>query len=509
MSNRINKSASNMLFGIVEQVVTLILTFVTRTVFIKVLNENLLGINGLFTNILSILSIAELGFGTAIIYGMYKPIAENDKHKIAALINYYKKIYNILAILIAIVGIAIIPFLKYLINVEGEIKNLVLYYIIFLSDTVCSYLLASKIAIIQANQNYYIIKRYSTFFVVLKNILQILSLIIFKDFIIYLVIQVMITFLTNLYGAFKAKKLYPYAFEKAELEKDEKKKLLDNVKAIAVYKLGGAIMCNTDNILISVISGTVNVGLYSNYNMITSAINRFISIIFNSITASVGNLNAGEDNKRKISIFYDIVFLTNWLVGFSTISIFVLSNDFIGLWIGDKFVLDIFTLLAIALNFYLVGILNPILTYRDTTGIFKQTKYVFLVTAIINLILSIVLGNIWGIFGILIASFIAREMTNSWYEPYILFKDYFRTSPKKYLRMRIINLILIIINSIILVGIFRLLKTYIENVFLCFIFEVILTGLLSNIIFYIAYRNKEELKYFKNLILNFLKKGKR
>lgn len=509
MSERVRKSINNMTFGIIEQVVTILLTFITRTIFIRILDASLLGVNGLFSNILSILSIAELGFGTAIVYGMYKPIAEKDTKKIAALMTYYKKVYSILAIVVLIVGIAIIPFLKYLINVENQIDHLVLYYIIFLSDSVCSYLLANKVAIIQANQNFYIIKRYSTCFVILKNILQILALVIFKNFILYLLIQVGITFLTNLYGAILAKKMYPYAFEKTELEKEEKNKLIENVKSMAIYRLGGAVMNHTDNILISVLTGTIKVGLYSNYNMIISSINRFINIIYTSITASVGDLNASKENEKKLDVFNNIDFFTNWLYGFCSVALFILLNNFISIWIGEKYMFDLLTVFAIVLNFYILGILNPILTYRDTTGLFKQTKYIFLITAVINLILSIILGKIWGIFGILIASAIARILTNFWYEPYILFKNYFKKSSKKYFYNRFVNIILVVLNCFIMLFIFKILDTFNINNIILFVIKVLITGIIPNIVFLLFYNRKKEFKYFKEMIFNILKGGKK
>lgn len=509
MSGRTKKSMNNMLFGFLEQIATIVLSFITRTVFIKVLNASLLGINGLFSNILSILSIAELGFGTAIVYGMYKPIADKDEKKIAALMTYYKKIYNILAIVIAVIGIALIPFLKYLVNTETEIDNLVLYYLIFLADSVSSYLLANRVAIIQADQKSYIIKQYSIVFIVIKNILQILSLVIFKNFILYLVIQVVITIATNIYGAIIAKKKYPYAFEKVELDKKEKTSLMDNVKSMAIYKIGGAIMNNTDNILISVITGTVNVGLYSNYSMITSSIERFTKIIYNSITASVGNLNTEDDVQRKIGVFYKLNFFTNWLFGFCAIALFMLLNDFITIWIGEKFLFNIPTIIAIVLNFYIIGVLNLTLTYRDTSGLFKQTKYIFIITAIINLILSIILGKIWGVFGILIASTIARILTNFWYEPYILFKDYFHTSAKKYFMERIGNIILVVLSCLVLTGIFAIINKTIANTIISFCIKVIFTAIIPNIIFLVFYRKKEEFGYFKNMISKVMEKWKK
>lgn len=506
MEGRVKHSINNIIFGVIEQIMTILLTFVTRTVFIRVLDDSLLGINGLFSNILSLLSIAELGFGTAIIYGMYKPIAENDTKKIAALMNYYKKIYNTLALIVALVGIALVPFLDVLVNVDTEVDHLVLYYLIFLSDSVCSYLLANRTAIIEANQNYYIIKRYNTCFIILKNILQIISLVLFKNFIMYLLIQVLITFLSNLYGAIIAKKKYPYAFQNTEMEEHEKKSLIENVKSMVIYKIGGVLMNHTDNILISVLSGTVDVGYYSNYNMIVYSITRFIGIIFNSVKASVGNLNASGSKEKKIAIFNKLSFLIDWIYGFASIALFVLLNDFITLWIGEQYIFTAVTVFSIVLDFYIKGLLNTIAVYRDTTGLFKQTKYIYFIAAILNIIFSIILGKLFGVFGILIASSISRLLTNFWFEPYMLFNQYFEISSKTYFITRIKNVILMIIISSILLFIFKYVKLLQINSIIIFAIEVCITAILPNLIYLIVYYRTDEFKYYKNLIINFLKK---
>ena len=508
MEGRVKHSVNNVVFGIIEQVMTILLTFVTRTVFIRVLDDSLLGINGLFSNILSLLSIAELGFGTAIIYGMYKPIADNDKKKLAALMNYYRKIYNIIAISIAVIGIALIPFLKYLVNFDGQIDHIVLYYLIFLGDSVCSYLLANRIAIIEANQNYYVIKRYNTCFIILKNILQIISLLIFKNFVIYLLILVFTTFSSNLYGAILAKKMYPYAFEKEQLEEKEKKSLIENVKSMFLYKIGFVLMEHTDNILISILAGTIKVGYYSNYNMIVYSITRFTNIIFNSVKASVGNLNAGNDNEKKIRIFDNLSFLTDWVYGFVAVALFMLLNDFITLWIGDKFIFTTITVFSIVLDFYIKGTLNTITVYRETTGIFNQTKYVYLFAAILNVILSIILGKIYGVFGVIISSSISKLLTNCWYEPYILFKQYFKYSAKKYFVNRIKNVILIGISIIILMFIFTYIKSLPIKGILIFVLQVGITAIIPNLLFLLVHFRKEEFKYYEQLALGFLKRKK-
>lgn len=506
MVSRTKKSANNMIFGFIEQVVTLLLSFVTRTIFIRYLGSEYLGINGLFTNILSFLSIAELGFGTAIIYGMYKPIKDNDRKKIAALMYYYRKIYTILAIVIAVLGVIVIPFLKYLVNTESEIQNITVYYLVFLVDSICSYLLANRVAIIEANQNSYIIKRYTTVFIIIKNILQIISLVIFKNFLVYLVIQVSITVLTNIYGAVVAKKMYPYAFKKEQLDKHEKKMMIDNVKSMAIYRFGGAIMNHTDNILISVICGTINVGLYSNYNMITSAIDRFTNIIFNSITASIGNLNAEDNQNKKLKMFYNVEFFSNWIFGFCSVMLFVLIKQFVSLWLGDRYILDIWTTSAIVVNFYILGVLKPNLTYRDTTGLFKETKYIFLITATINLVLSIILGKLCGVFGILIASAIARLLTNFWFEPQTLFKKYFGVSSKKYFMDRILNIGLTICSILISLLLIQAVSQWISSKLATFVASCVIAACTSNLLFIISYRNRDEYNYFKGFIIKIKEK---
>lgn len=437
---------------------------------------------------------------------MYKPIAQNDTKKIAALMNYYKKVYNILALLITIIGLSLVPFLKYIVNLKEEMDHLTLYYIIFLADSVCSYLLANRVAIIQATQNSYIIKRYSTIFIVLKNVLQMIALLLFKNFILYLLIQVFVTFATNLYGAILAKKMYPYAFEKTELEKDEKKSLFENVKSMMIYKIGGVLLNHTDNILLSIIAGTVSVGYYSNYSMIIYSITRFINIIFNGIKASVGNLNAEDNQEKQIRIFYRIDFFSSWLYGFISIGMFVLINDLIVIWIGEKYLFNQAVVFAIVSSFYLLGIMTPIGTYRETTGLFKQTKYIFLVTAILNIVLSILFGKIWGVFGILIATSISRLLTNSWFEPYMLFRDYFKTDSKKYFINKLKNIALMGISCILLMIIFNFIKTILTNNILCFMVEIIVTTILTNLIFFIAYHKKEEYQYFKELAWSLIKK---
>ncbi len=507
MEGRIKHSVYNITFGVLEQVITIVLTFATRTVFIKILDDSLLGVNGLFSNILSLLSLAELGFGTAIIYGMYKPIAEKDTKKVAALMNYYKKVYHILALVILLIGLALVPFLKNIVDVDMPIHEFVIYYLIFLSDSVFSYILANRTAIIEANQEYYLIKKYNTGFIILKNILQMLVLVILKNFIVYLLIQVLITFLANVYGAIIAKKKYPEAFEKVELEKEEKKSLIENVKSMMVYKIGSVFMNHTDEILISMLTGTVNVGYYSNYNMIVYSIMRFTGILFNAVKASVGNLNASDDKEKKINIFNRLSFLVDWIYGFMAVALFILLNDFIILWIGEAYIFQTLTVFAIVLNFYLKGFISTISVYRDTTGLFRQTKYVYFAAAVLNILFSVILGKLYGVFGILIATAMAMLLTNVWFEPYMLFKQYFQMDVKPYFIARIKNVLIMVIASSILGILFQCIELLQFHTMVVFLIKLCVTVIVPNVVFLMAYFRKEEFRYYSNLVKNLIKKN--
>ena len=424
----------NILAGSVSQVISMILQLIGRTIFINSLGIEYLGINAMFYNILMVLSLADLGFGTAIVYSMYKPLAENDTDMVVALMTYYRKIYHRLAFIVAAIGIGMLPLLPFVVNLNTEIPYLPIYYMLYVANIVISYLMSYKFTIITADQKSYLITVYSLIGSILQTIVQIIVLIVFKNFMLYLIVFILRTLLVNWFQSNKAKKLYPYISGTRELDPVTKKSIFENVKSMFLYKLGGVLLNNTDNFIISVIVGTVYVGYYSNYMTVIVAIYSFTDIIFNSVTSSVGSLNATDDNDRKYEIFNVLNFIVFWIMSFCSVCFLVLFNDFITLWVGKEFVFGILTVIVIVLNFFMPGTITTVSIYRDTTGMFRQTKYVFLVTAFINLVLSIILGKIYGLFGILLATAIARMLTNMWYEPFILFKKHFKKSPILYFK---------------------------------------------------------------------------
>lgn len=503
-NTRTINSTRNVIYGLGLQVVQLLINFVARTIFIRILGVEYLGINGLFTNILTLLSLTELGFGNAIVYSMYKPLANGDKEKIAALMNFYKKIYTRIAMAVLIVGLAFLPFLQNIISMNEiniEIEQIRIFYLLFLMNSVISYLFVYKTTIISADQKMYLLKKYNFIAFCIFNILQIVSLYLTHNYTMYLIIQILYTLGDNAYGAYKAKKMYPYIEQKVDLEKQEKNKIYKNVGSIFIYKLSGTILNNTDNILISTLVSTVLVGYYSNYMMIVHGLLGMITIIFTAVTASVGNLNADTDSKRKNEVFQDMTLICFWILGVTSICLMNGISDFVSIWVGEQYQLSFEIVAIIVLNYYIYGNLNPIWTFRDTTGIFKDAKNSSIVLGILNLVLSILLGKVYGMFGIILATAISRLLTTAWYQPYVLYKKIFKTPIKSYYLKQIRNIVILMIAYLVTLPIMNLFN---EVNIIYFIAKMLISFIIGGIVIFIfTYKDESTNRIyqrFKNMV---------
>ena len=424
---------------------TIVLNFLTRIVFIKAFGENYLGINGLFSNILSVLALAELGVSGAIVYCMYKPIVEKDYKHLAALMNYYKKLYQTIGIVVAILGLLVVPFLSVLVNIEANIGNITFYYLLYLLNTVASYFLVYKTSILTADQKDYVIKICKVVISVIQFCVLSIVALQLHNFYIYLLFQIGFSILNNYICSKVAERMYPFINEHVELPQEEKRQIWNNISSMFSYQIGNVILNNTDNILISVMISTIVVGYYSNYSMIVAAISTFIQLIFGSVTASIGNLVAEGNESKQRDIFNVLQLMSFWVTSFSVICFCVLFQDCISILYTTHYLLNYDIVIVCAFNFYIVNILYPIYCYRNTVGLFKDTKMIMLFTSLINLVLSIILGKVIGLFGILVATGLSRILTNFWFEPIKLFKKYFKASVFPYFLKQIISAVLTVI----------------------------------------------------------------
>lgn len=500
-SSRTKNSIRNITVGLFGQGFQVLLSFINRMVFLRCLSADYLGLNGLFTNILSVLSLAELGIGSAIVYALYKPLAKGDKSKIIAYMNFYAKAYRTIGLVIALLGILLIPFLKVIINSPYTIhENIYLLYIISLFNTVISYFYSYKSSLLIADQKNYMVLlcSYCTSFA--QTILQIIVLITTYNYIIYLLIQTICGMAFNIWISHMANKQYPYLKEKiGKITKDEKFDLIRNIRALVITKLSGVLVNNTDNILITFFKGLSLTGISSNYTLLTNTLNTILNQIFNGLTASIGNLNAIEGSERKIFMFKVVNLANFWLFGWCTVGFIFLSSDIVKIFFGAEYVLSDQILIIMAINFYTVGMQNAVWTYRGTLGLFRYGKYLLIVTACLNLFFSVLLGGKFGLFGILFATFISRILTNIWYDPYAVYKHGFNLSPILYFKSYFKYAIVLFLTVYI---IFQICKLHI------FFVEILSCIILPHLIFYFFYGKTLEFIYIKNVVVNFFKRTK-
>lgn len=498
--SRTENSIINSAMSIVTQVLTVVLNFAVKTVFIKMLNDEYLGVNGLFTNIITMLSLADLGIGIAIPYSLYKPLAKKDEHKINVLMNFYKKVYTIIGIAVLLIGLSLTPFLGLIIkDIPKNVPHLSLIYILFVIHSASSYFFVYKKFLIDSDQKGYITSRIIFTFSTLLSIIQIILLITTKNYILFLLSSIILVIIQNIYISSKANKLYPFIKNKTDekLEKEDMEGIKKNVSSLFIYKVGTVIMNGTDNIIISKFIGLVIVGFYSNYVLIINSITTVLNQIFNAITSSIGNLVVTTNKKRSKEVYDNLNFANFWLYALFGVCIIVLINPFINIWIGKKYVMGFSIVFLLVLNFYVLGMQSVTNSFRNAYGLFWIAKYRPIIMVIINIVISVVLVQFIGIEGVLIGTLISRLLTTAWLDPYIVHKYGFEISPKSYYIDYLKYLVIFTAISIILNYFVSMIA--INNIFIL-ILIAILVVISVNVILVLLFFKTSEFNYFYDKI---------
>lgn len=509
---RTEYSVLNMLTGLGGYFLNTVIGYICRIIFVRCLAAEYLGINGLFSNILSMLSLVELGIGSAMGYALYQPLAKDDKEKITSLMALYKKSYNIIGIVVALLGIMMIPVLQYIIVKPQQIvENIYIIYLVYLFNTASSYFFSYRSALLIAAQKNYIVSGVNYAITTIVSIIQIPILLITQNFMIYLICQSIGVFINNVIVSMWAKHDYPYIEKKnvKPITKKEKRQMAVNIKALTINKIAAMLVNNTDNIVITYFNGLISTGVISNYTLLTGTLGSITSQLFNGITASVGNLNAVENNKKKYNFFRILNLANFWIYGWCCIGIFLVSGEIVKICFGQKFVLDMQIPLVLAINFYLVGMNNAVLIYKNAMGLFKYGQYLLILTAMINLVLDVILGKMWGMFGIFLATIIARVLTNTWYEPYAVFKYGLEKKFKEYIKIFLEYVVVLIFTGVVCYVLCGFCK---YNNIINLILKVIICSIIPNIVFYMCYGKTQEGKYLigaiKKIITGVIKKVK-
>lgn len=452
METRSRNSVRNIISGMSNRFVQIALPFISRTVLIYTLGSEYLGLNSLFTSILMVLSLSELGIGSALVYSMYKPVAENDFYKIRALLSLYKKLFRIIGVVLFVLGSLVAPFLREIIkgDIPADINIYILYFIYLINTSVSYFVFAHKKALLTAYQRSDVLTNVNSIITIVLYVSQILLLLLFKNYYTFVIIYPLFTIAENLWIGYEAKKRYPDIECEGKVSQDDKNEIKQHVKGIALQQFCSTSRNSLDSIVISIYLGLNTIAMYSNYFYIMSSVHAFLYQIPNAIRAIVGNSVASESVDKNYDDFNSMYFLYMWISGWCTACLVCLYQPFMNLWVGSSLMFPMFTVALFCLYFTLLNMSDIIALYKDAAGLWWHGRYRVVIEAIANLILNFLLGYLWGVNGILLATIITMVFLGHGYGGWIVFHYYFKD--KSYLKFIALQLLYLIIIGVVSLG---------------------------------------------------------
>lgn len=494
----------NIKYSAVNYIAVNLLKFIVRMVFVKILPIEYLGVNGLFTNVLAILSLAELGIGPAIVYSLYKPLAYGDKETVKSIMFLFKKVYIAVGATILVLGLALFSFLDSFIKDGQSVPQVHYFYLVFLLNTVVSYLWTYKRSLLIADQKQYVVNVYQATVQVFVAVLQIIFLLIFADYWCFIILMLVGTVFENFSIARKADKEYPYLNEASEaLDLEIKQQIVKNTKAMICHKIGGMVVFSSSNLVLSKFAGLAAVGLYSNYYMVIAALNTFAAKFFESITASIGNLMVLEESCKKIKVFKITEFITALQASICFCGLYVLFNPFVELWVGKAYLFSEAVVAAMAFSFYLTYMRKAVLMFRDACGLYWNDRYKPLAESVINLAASIYLTVHYGVIGVVLGGIISTLLTCFWIEAYVLFNNGIDIKLKEYfinyLKFAVVALLSATVSKFVYNSLFAkvTLVNFVVGIFICISITLVL--------WYAVFKNREETQYLMRFIISKIK----
>jgi O-antigen/teichoic acid export membrane protein len=506
---RVKRAAKNIAVGYISNIATAILGFVLRTVFIMRLSDTLLGVNSLYSNILSMLSLAELGIGTAMNYSLYGPMARGEIEKIKSYMQLYKKAYRMIAAVIACVGLVIVPFLPDIVKGADYLTRtqLTVYYLIFLFNTVSTYFVSYKYSLCLAEQKDYIQTNALMITKAATVSLQIIVILLTSNFLLFLItsaaVQLIQIFIVNAY----LNKLYPYLKDKdvTPLDEESKKDVMTKTKALMLHKIGDTARLQTDAIIISSFINVTVVAVVDNYNLIINTISGFVNIIFNSVISGFGNLIATESEDKQYRSFKVYRFFAVWVYGFTAVGFYLLLTPLIKIWLhDDKWLLTSVVIGTVLTDYYFKGERVALMNYKTAAGVYEPDKYLSLIQGAVNLVLSIVLVIKIGLVGVYIGTVVSGLIANVT-KPFIVYKYCFHRSAKGYFIDSFKYILVMGLELAILIPIKAIVM---KNITIAsFVIMFVLVCVIFNVIFLAFFGRTKEFRYITDIVRS--KTGKR
>ena len=494
---RTQKSFINVMTSFLTNAVFLITAFVVQKTLIATKGAEYNSINGLFSSIISMMSLADLGIGTAIIYHMYRPVAERDEEKINSLLLFYKRCYLAISGVVLLIGIPVGLLLPRLVGDAQIPDSIYLIYALFLADCISSYFLAYKKSLLYADLKNYIPDAIYFVTYVIQNALQIGALVFCNSYILFLIIKTLGKIIPNILTSLYIRQKYPFTREKnvKPVEKEVRQDIIVKVKGLFCHKIGKMLVTGSDSIVITGVLGLQVMNLYTNYYLVISGVRALLVRIFEILTNSVGNFLLDSNPEKNRDIYRKIDFINFWCFGCVTVGMYAVMQPLIVLWLGEEFLFDKSVLFVLAVSFYLDGMRASVNTFKEAAGIDRRIP---LLEAGINLGVSIVLAKLMGAAGVFLGTIISMGIVYLYSYPKYVCRPLFGMSYGQYVGQTLRHLL-------VLLGILGMTELCIRPMSgWSPIWNLLLSGtvavILFHAVFFLLYGRSEEMKYYLGLV---------
>lgn len=511
-NGRLRQSVTNTWTSLLSKTLVMVCGFLLKTLFIHTLGIEYTGVSSLFTDILTVLSLAELGISMAITYALYEPLAKQDTVRIKQLMKFYQKAYRIIAGIVLAVGLALLPFLDILVTDVPDIKeNIRLIFVMFVVNSSLSYLLVYKSTLLIADQKISIVSTIDGIIAVVKLIIDAVVLIVFKEYMVYLVVTLFFTLLRNIIVSSQANRHYPFLLEKGneKLPKNERKSIMSDIKALSIYKISEVVLKSTDSIIISSFLGTSLVGIVSIYRYIVSSIRSMVLQIYYAIKPSLGNA-AVENPDGQWNNYQTLFFFSFWITCFCTVSLSVLLDPFVTWWFSGKYPLSDWVIIVMCADFFFDVMNLTSSAFRNINGLFIQGRYRPLVMVILNIVISLLLVRPLGVLGVLLGTILSRVLTQTWYDPYLIYKHVLKRSVFHYYKKLLQYFCITVLCYILVQGISLIIP--VNSAVLLLFISAVMCLIIPNAVIFLLYRNTAEFHRLVSMVRSVINqkiKGKR
>lgn len=501
---RTKRSLFNVIVTLGTNVIILLTAFLVQKILISTLGSDYNGVNGLFTSVISMMSLTDLGIGSAIIYHLYRPAAKSDHDTICSLLRFYRNSYVLISAIVLLIGIILLFFIPELVGEVAIRENLYLIFSLFMADCLVSYFLSYKKSILYAYQMNYVLDGVHFIFYMLQNAAQIFALYYFNSFIAFLLLKTISKYIENITITIYIRKRYPFTSQRKilPLGKEIRNDIIVKVKALLFHRLGKIFVTGGDSMVITGVLGIFQMSLYTNYHLILGGISALLNKVFETLTSSVGNFLIDSDKMQRYEIYRRIDFLNFWFFGYAAVVLYTTLQPVIILWVGEKYLFSQITLFLLIINFYQEGMRASVMTFKDAAGIYYADRFVPLIEAMLNVVISILLAQKIGIKGVFLGTIISSGVIYFYSFPRYVCTPLLHMRWSQYIWQTIQHLMFVIVTMWVTDVFTARIST--DNM----LSNVIISGITSTVVFHLLllciYGRGDEIKYFWNMALRLI-----